>query len=95
MSKVSKLVLTFFMMTVARWTADKILYYFNKRSIVIKLPVKRAPWFSVYNWEVAICEYKQYWGSVIFYREGDQVLFLRSEGGSKDFFKLKRGDHLY
>ena len=28
-------------------------------------------------------------GSVIFYRdgEGDQVLFLRSKGGSKDFFK--------
>ena len=26
---------------------------------------------------------------------GDQVLFLRSKGGSKDFFKLKRGDHLY
>ena len=22
---------------------------------------------------------------------GDQVLFLRSKGGSKDFFKLKRG----
>ena len=36
-------------------------------------------------------------GSVIFYREGssqkmgDQVLFLRSKRGSKDFFKLKRG----
>ena len=38
-------------------------------------------------------------GSVIFYQEGeapenwgwDQVLCLRS----KDFFKLKRGDHLY
>ena len=26
---------------------------------------------------------------------GDQVLCLRSKGGSKDFFKLKRGDHLY
>ena len=26
---------------------------------------------------------------------GDQVLFLRSKGGSKYFFKLKRGDHLY
>ena len=25
----------------------------------------------------------------------DQVLFLRSKWGSKDFFKLKRGDHLY
>ena len=48
------------MMTVARWTADKVLYYFNKRSIVIKLPVKRALWFSVYNWQVASCEYKQY-----------------------------------
>ena len=37
-------------------------------------------------------------GSVIFYQEGgllkigkDQVLCLRSKGGSKDFFKLKRG----
>ena len=44
-----------------------------------------------------------YKGSVIFYQEGggapenwgDQVLCLRSKGGSKDFFKLKRGDHLY
>ena len=26
---------------------------------------------------------------------GDQVLFLRSKGGPKDFFKLKRGDHLH
>ena len=26
---------------------------------------------------------------------GDQVLCLRSKGGSKDFFKVKRGDHLY
>ena len=26
---------------------------------------------------------------------GDQVLCLRSKGGSKDFFKIKRGDHLY
>ena len=26
---------------------------------------------------------------------GDQVLFLRSNGGSKDLFKLIRGDHLY
>ena len=26
---------------------------------------------------------------------GDQVLFLRSKGGSKDFLKLKRRDHLY
>ena len=25
----------------------------------------------------------------------DQVRFLRSKGGSKDFFKLERGDHLY
>ena len=22
----------------------------------MKLPVKRAPWFSVYNWQVASCE---------------------------------------
>ena len=41
-------------------------------------------------------------GSVIFYQEGgllkiggDQVLCLRSKGGIKRFFKLKRGDHLY
>ena len=27
--------------------------------------------------------------------KGDQVLFLRSKGGIKRFFKLKRGDHLY
>ena len=26
---------------------------------------------------------------------GHQVLFLRSKGGSKDFLKLKRGDHLH
>ena len=26
---------------------------------------------------------------------GNQVLFLRSKGGSKDFFKLKWGDRLY
>ena len=26
---------------------------------------------------------------------GDQVLFLGLKGGSKDFFKLKRGDDLY
>ena len=24
----------------------------SKRSIIIKLRVKRAPWFSVYNWQV-------------------------------------------
>ena len=34
-------------------------------------------------------------GSVIFYREGDQILFLDKKGGSKDFFRLKRGDDLY
>ena len=41
-------------------------------------------------------------GSVIFYQEGgapenwgDQVFFLDQKGGSKDYFKLKRGDHLY
>ena len=27
---------------------------------LLKLPVKRARWFSVYNWQVASCEYKQY-----------------------------------
>ena len=26
---------------------------------------------------------------------GDQVLFRRSKGGSKDFVKLERGDHLH
>ena len=44
-----------------------------------------------------------YWGSVIFYLEGgglpkiggDQILFLDQKGGSEDFLKLKRGDHLY
>ena len=52
------LFLRFFMMTEARWMADKILYFvlFSKRSIVMKLPVKRAPSFSVYNWQVASCE---------------------------------------
>ena len=39
-SEVSKLVLTFFMMSEARWTAAF-------------MPVKRAAWFSVYNWQVA------------------------------------------
>ena len=42
-------------------------------------------------------------GSVIFYQEGggllkiggDQVFFLDQKGGSKGFFKLKRGDRLY
>ena len=72
MSKVSKLVLTFFMMTVARWTQDEILYYFNKRSIVMKLPIKRAPWFSVYNWQVASFEYKQYC-DVVLRRENREV----------------------
>ena len=33
---------------------------FSKWSIVIKLPVKRTPWFGVYNWQIAKCEYKQY-----------------------------------
>ena len=51
MSEVSKLVLTFFMMSEARWRAG---------IIIIKLPVKRAPWFSVHNWQVASCKYKQY-----------------------------------
>ena len=26
---------------------------------------------------------------------GDQVLFLRSKGGIKRFFQIKKGDHLY
>ena len=40
-------------------------------------------------------------GSVIFYWEGApenwgiRYFFLDQKGGSKDFFKLKRGDHLY
>ena len=38
---------------------------FSKRSIVINLPVKRAPWFGVYNWQVASCE--QYC-DVVFWR---------------------------
>ena len=37
-----------------------LLVLFSKRNIVIELPVKLAPWFSVYNWQVASCEYKQY-----------------------------------
>ena len=36
------------------------MYFFSERSIVIKLPVKRALWFSVHNWKAASCEYKQY-----------------------------------
>ena len=34
--------------------------YFSERSIVIKLPAKRALLFSVYNWQAVSCEYKQY-----------------------------------
>ena len=41
-------------------------------------------------------------GSVIFSREGRapenwgiRYFFSDQKGGSKDFFKLKRGDHLY
>ena len=60
------------MMTVARWTPDKILYSFNTQSIVIKLPVKRAPWFSVYNWQVASCEYKRYCDVVLPREKGSQ-----------------------
>ena len=26
---------------------------------------------------------------------GDQVFFLRSKGGIKRFFQIKKGDHLY
>ena len=55
MSEVLKLVLTFFIMTEAQWTA-----FFCQWSSVIKLPVKRALWFSVHNWQVASCEYKEY-----------------------------------
>ena len=41
MSKVSETVLTFFMRSEARWTADENIIFFSKRSIVIKLPVGR------------------------------------------------------
>ena len=37
--KVSKIVLTFFMMSEARWMADENIEFFSNRSIVIKLPV--------------------------------------------------------
>ena len=39
-----------------------IVLFSNYRKLKhrIKLRVKRAPWFSVYNWQVASCEYKQY-----------------------------------
>ena len=33
---------------------------FSEQSIIFKLPVKCALWFSVYNWQAAGCEYKQY-----------------------------------
>ena len=40
-SKVSEIiVLTFFMMSKAGWTADKSIVFFGKRRIVIKLSVK-------------------------------------------------------
>ena len=58
------------MMTVIKW------------SIVIKLPVKRAPWFSVYNWQVASCEYKQYYDVV-----------LRREKGSQSDENVKKCNH--
>ena len=40
-SEVSKVVLTFFMMSEARWTAVQNVVFFSKRSIVIKLPVMK------------------------------------------------------
>ena len=40
MSKVSKIVLMFFMMSEARWMADEDIVFFSKQSIVIELPVK-------------------------------------------------------
>ena len=38
-SKVSKIVFTFCMMSEVRWAAVENVVFFNKRSIVIKLPV--------------------------------------------------------
>ena len=38
-SEVSKIVLTFVMMSEARWMADENIVFFSKRSIVIKFPV--------------------------------------------------------
>ena len=38
--EVSKIVLTFFIMSEARWMAVENVVFFRKRSIVIKLPVK-------------------------------------------------------
>ena len=37
--KFHKLFLRFFMMSEARWTVENVVF-FNKRSIIIKLPVK-------------------------------------------------------
>ena len=47
---------------------------YSREPAVIKLPVKRAPWFSVYNWQVASCEYKQYCDVVlpVFTEKGSQ-----------------------
>ena len=42
-SKVSKIVLAFFMMSESEWTADENILFFSERGITIKLPVK--------NWE--------------------------------------------
>ena len=36
-SKFSKIVLTFFMMSEARWTADENIVFFSRRSIVIEV----------------------------------------------------------
>ena len=41
-SKVSKIVLTFFMMSEARWMADENIAFFSKRGIVITLPVNHG-----------------------------------------------------
>ena len=48
------------MMSQTQWKAVENVISFSERSIVIKLPVKRALWFSVYNWKAASYEYKQY-----------------------------------
>ena len=38
--EVSKIILSFFMMSEARWMAVENVVFYNKQSIVIKLPVK-------------------------------------------------------
>ena len=38
----------------------------------MKLPLKRAPWFSVYNWQVDSCELSRCFAERIYREKGNQ-----------------------